>query len=59
MVYVAALESEVELALVPSESQPINCVLLLTAQADETNEKGSAPKRSKEIAKLQRARETW
>ena len=40
MVYVAVLEREVELALVPSESQQNNRVLPLTVQTDDTNEKG-------------------
>ena len=53
------LEKEVELTLVPSESQQNNRVLRLTTQADDTNEKGTVPQRLKETAKLQRASETW
>ena len=50
MVYVAVLEREVELTLVPSESQQNNRVLPLTTQADDTNEKGIVPQRPKETA---------
>ena len=53
-----ALSPEYDTATVINTVQN-NRVLLWTAQADETNEKGIAPKGSKETAELQRARETW